>query len=148
ADRFQDATSSIQTQLNGKSPIAGSTSLTIGGKMGVINIKADSSIYAGLKSNGNSSTAINIYASQGNTQTVTRTGSATYTIIGMVAGQSLTLVMVHEASTTAYTVTFSPAVIWPGGVVPAFTNTSGAVDVVCIRYDGSRYLAMQSADFK
>ncbi|MEI7723483.1 MAG: hypothetical protein WCK09_00405 [Bacteroidota bacterium] len=118
------------------------------GKAAGTKLACDSAIVSGLKANGNSGTTINIYASQGNTQTVTRNGNCTYTLKGMVAGQTLTLVMVHEASTTAYTVAFSPALIYAGGTAPTWTNTSGAVDVMVIKYDGTRYLGMQSADFK
>ena len=112
------------------------------------NINADSAIVAGYKDNGNSGTAINIYATQGNYQKVTRTGSCTYTIIGMRTGQVLTIEMVHEASANVYTCTFSPTLKFPGGTAPTWTNTSGAIDTISIRFDGTNYLAQQTPNYQ
>ena len=112
------------------------------------NIYADSSIVPGIKANGNSSTAITIYLTQGNTHKITRTGSTTVTMIGAVEGGTYSIKFTHENSANAYTVAFSPTVTWPSGTSPAWTNTANAVDWVSLRYSDGTFYGMQIPDFK
>jgi hypothetical protein len=130
-----------------KAPIANPTFTGKVGNSSYHKITADSAVLAGYKALGNSSTAITIYASQSNMFGITRTGSCTVTLFGMVAGQTIKIIFTHEASASAYTVAFSPTVKWPGGTALTFTNTSGAIDVVAIFYDGGNYYATGLAAF-
>ncbi len=97
--------------------------------------------------NGNSSTAITIDWTTSNFQKVTRTGNCTYTFTAPTGPATLVLNMVHEASGTAYTNTFSPVPKWAGGTVPTPTNTTGAIDVITFYYDGTSYYGSALAAF-
>jgi hypothetical protein len=109
---------------------------------------SDSAVSAGYHGYGNSSTAITVYCTRGNMMGITRTGNCTVTLAGMVAGQTVKIIFTYESSATAYTVAFSPTVKWPGGTALTFTNTSGAIDVVAIFYDGTNYYATGLAAFQ
>ena len=112
------------------------------------NIYADSAIVGGYKDAGNSSTAVNLYLTQGNTIKVTRTGNAVYSLVGAVEGGNYAIKFVHEVSATAYSVNFNPVPKWSGGTAPTFTNTSGAVDWVSLKFLDGTFYAMQMPDFK
>lgn len=97
---------------------------------------------------GNSSTAITLnFATNGAVQSVTRTGNATYTLTAPPSAGFITIKFIHEASATVYTVTFSPVPKWPSGTAPTFTNTSNAVDIVTLFYDGSTYYGVGQVSF-
>jgi len=97
---------------------------------------------------GNSGTSITIdWTANGNFQTVTRTGNCTYTFTAPTGPTTLVLRMVHEASATVYTNTFSPVPKWAGGTVPTPTNTTGAIDVITFYYDGTSYYGSALAAF-
>ena len=97
---------------------------------------------------GNSSTAITLnFATNGPLQKVTRNGSATYTLTSPTYPGTVVVKFVHTTNATAYTVTFSPLVKWPGGTSPTWTNTSGAVDLVSFYWDGTAWYGIQSANY-
>lgn len=97
---------------------------------------------------GNSATAITLnFATNGPLQKVTRTGSATYTLTAPTYAGTVMLRLIHEATATAYTVTFSPAVKYPSGTAPTWTNTSGAVDIISLYWDGAAWWGVQSPNF-
>lgn len=97
---------------------------------------------------GNSSTAITInFSTNGPVQKVTRTGSATYTLVAPANAGTVILKFVHEASATAYTVSFSPGVKFSNGVTPTWTNTSGAIDIVTFYWDGTTWFGVQTPAF-
>ena len=118
------------------------------GKATATKMGIDSTASCGQKDYGNTGTAINFYLSQGNTQTATRTGNCTVTLVGAVKGTTYTLIFKHEASPTAYTLGFSPTVLWSGGTAPTWTNTSNARDMMWLKYDGTVYYGGQLPDFK
>ncbi len=104
--------------------------------------------FAAEYDNGNSGTSITVdWKVHGNLQKVTRTGNCTYTFTAPTGPASLLLKMVHEASATAYTVTFSPVPKYPGGAAPTWTNTSGAVDIITFYFDGTNYYGIQNGAF-
>lgn len=97
---------------------------------------------------GNSGTAKAInFASNGPLQKVTRTGNCTFTLTAPSTPGTVILRMVHEASATAYTVTFSPTVKFPDGTAPTWTNTSGAVDILTLYWDGTTWWGVQAPAF-
>ena len=95
---------------------------------------------------GNSGTSVTINFANGNKQSVVRTGSATYTLQFPGVGNYV-LKMIHENSSTAYTVTFSPVPKYPGGTAPTWTNTAYAVDIISFLYDVGTVYAVQNAAF-
>ena len=97
---------------------------------------------------GNSGAAITLnFATNGPIQKVTRTASATYTLTAPTYPGTVLVRFIHEASATAYTVTFSPTVKFPGGVAPTWTNSSGAIDVLSLYWDGAAWYGVQSANY-
>lgn len=97
---------------------------------------------------GNSGTSKTLdFATNGPLQKVTRTGSCTFTLTAPSKPGMVVVKMVHEASATAYTVTFSPTVKWPGGTSPTWTNTSGAIDLVSLYWDGTSWFGVQTANY-
>lgn len=103
--------------------------------------------------NGNSGTSKTInWTSGGSQQTVTITGNCTFTFTAPPAGgvSLLNLVLVHEASSTTYTLTWPNTVKWPGGTKIANTNTSGAVDIMHCLYTSNTptYYCFGSVDLR
>ena len=92
-------------------------------------------VYAG----GNTSTAVTLAETNGNTQTWTMTGNCTFTMpsgSGLQAGTALTLILTQDASgsrTGAFT-----SVKWAGGTAPTLTTTATTgVDILTfITFDG------------
>ena len=103
-----------------------------------------------LLKDGNSSTSITVDANLRNFHQVIRTGSCTVTLTSPRTGSNprVTIVFVHEASTNAYTVAFSPVPLWSGGTAPTFTNTSSAIDMVSLIWDGAHWIGWQTPDHK
>lgn len=97
--------------------------------------------------NGNSSTAKTIDWKKGNKQKITTTGNCTLTFSNPFGPCNLLLKIVHEASATAYTYTWPANVYFPGGTDPDTTDTSGAVDIVALYFDGTNYYAQASLNF-
>jgi len=92
-------------------------------------------VYAG----GNTSTAVTLDETNGNTQTWTMTGNCTFTMpsgSGLQAGTALTLILTQDASgsrTGAFT-----SVKWAGATAPTLTTTATTgVDILTfITFDG------------
>jgi hypothetical protein len=99
--------------------------------------------------NGNSGTSKTIDWTTSNKQKITTTGNCTLTFTAPDGPCSLVLRIVHEASATAYTYTYPATVKWPGGAAGKLTttNTSGAVDIVSLYFDGTNYNATGLATF-
>jgi hypothetical protein len=98
--------------------------------------------------NGNSGAAKTInWSTGGPLQKITTTGSCTITFTAPTGPSTLTLIIVHEASATAYTYTWPGTVKWPSGSAIATTNTSGAVDVMSCKYDGANYYCIPGTNF-
>lgn len=98
--------------------------------------------------NGNSGTAVTIdWLANGNFQSVVRNGSATYTFTTPPAAGTFTLQMIHDNTANAYTVAFSPTPKYPGGIVPTFTNTANAVDIITFFYDGTNWYGAELSAF-
>ena len=115
------------------------------GKATATKIQSDSVMIPGVKAYGNSGTAMNIYCSQQNTATITRTGNCTFTLVGGVSGETLAILFTHEASSTTYSVAFSPQVTWTAA--PTFTNTTGAKDIVVLKLIGSTWFGQVAGPF-
>jgi len=97
--------------------------------------------------NGNSGASKTIDWTAGNKQSITTTGNCTLTFTAPSGAASLQLIIVHEASATAYTYSWPATVKWPGGVAITNTNTSGAVDIVSFFYNGTNYYATGLVNF-
>ena len=92
-------------------------------------------VYAG----GDTSTAVTLDETNGNTQTWTMTGNCTFTMpsgAGLQAGTALTLILTQDATgsrTGAFT-----SVKWAGGTAPTLTTTATTgADILCfVTFDG------------
>ena len=92
-------------------------------------------VYAG----GNTSTAVTLDETNGNTQTWTMTGNCTFTMpsgSGLQAGTALTLILTQDGTgsrTGAFT-----SVKWAGGTAPTLTTTATTgADILCfVTFDG------------
>lgn len=104
-------------------------------------------VYFTQNDNGNSGTSKTIDWTGSPKQLLTRTGNCTLTFTAPGGPTNLILKLVHEASGTAYTITWPAAVKWPGAVAPTLTNTTGAVDMVSFYYDGTNYYGQSAAAF-
>lgn len=92
---------------------------------------------------GNVGAAITInFATNGPVQKATRNNNTTITLVFPSYAGFFFLRLVHEASGTAYTVAFSPTPLYPGGLAPTFTNTSGAIDTVSFYWNGTTAYAV------
>jgi len=98
--------------------------------------------------NGNSGASKTIdFSANGPVQKVTRNANTTLTLTAPSVPAMVVLKLVHEASATVYTVAFSPTPKWPGGVAPTFTNTSGAIDILTLYWDGATWYGSNQANF-
>lgn len=98
--------------------------------------------------NGNTGAALAVnWSANGPLQKCTRNASCTLTLTAPPTAQTLIMKFVHEASATAYTVAFSPAVKNPAGTGFVFTNTSGAIDIVTFYWDGTNYYVSGQANY-
>ena len=104
-------------------------------------------VYFAETDNGNSGTSKTITWGSSNKQKLTRTGSCTLTFTAPAGPCSLILKLVHEASATAYTITWPATVKWASATAPTLTNTSGAVDIVSFYYDGTNYYGTYGTAF-
>lgn len=103
--------------------------------------------FNGEYDNGNSGTSKTIDWNNGQKQKITTTGSCVLTFTAPAGPCNLLLRIVHEASATAYTYTWPASVKFPGNTDPATTNTSGAVDIVSLYFDGTSYFGVASLNF-
>jgi hypothetical protein len=135
----------LTTALGLKAPLASpvfSGTVESGG-----GFKFDKQAYqSSLVTNGNSSTSKTIDWTQGVIQSIVTTGSCTLTFTPPTGPAVLTLKIIHEASSSAYTYTW-PSVKWPSATAPSTTNTSGAVDIVSLFFDGTYYYGLFGLNF-
>lgn len=97
---------------------------------------------------GNTGVAITLnFVTNGLVQQVTRNASTTITLTHPSLATSVVVVMVHDGTSTAYTVAFSPTVKWPSGVAPTFTATAGGVDVLTLFWDGANWYGVLQVAF-
>jgi hypothetical protein len=83
---------------------------------------------------GNSGTSQTLALTNGTVQTVTMTGSCTFTMPALVAGKSFILIIATGAG--SFTGTFT-GVKWPGGTAPTLTVTASKNDILTFVCDGS-----------
>jgi hypothetical protein len=132
-------TSSIQTQLGTKAPLASPTftgSIIFGGYH----------IEPSEVDDGNSSTADTIDWSAGSAHKSTLTGNCTYTFSNPVTGGSYVLRCVQDG-TGSRTVTWPSNVKWSAGVAPTLTTTASRQDIINFYYDGVLYLGTYSLNY-
>jgi len=78
---------------------------------------------------GNTGTAATIDLNAGTFATATLTGNCVFTFSNPVSGaSSFTLLLINDA-TAGRTITWPPAVRWPGGTIPTRTTTANRADV-------------------
>ncbi len=100
---------------------------------------------------GNSATAITLNWNNSNTQLVTLTGNATFTLSNPKDGYRYLLVLKQDATGTR-TVTWPAAVKWSGGTAPTITSAAGKVSVVTLIWmaglgASGNYLASANLDY-
>lgn len=100
---------------------------------------------------GNSSTAITLNWNNGNTQLVTLTGNATFTLDNPKDGYRY-LVALEQDGTGSRTVTWPSSVKWPAGTAPTLSTAAGKVDVVSLVWfaglgASGNYIAAFNADY-
>jgi len=100
-----------------------------------------------LTDNGNSGASKTIDWRVSTKQKITTTASCTLTFTAPPFPTSLILKIIHEASATAYTYTWPGTVKWPSGTAPTLTNTSGAVDIIALFFDGTNYYSVANTNF-
>jgi hypothetical protein len=87
---------------------------------------------------GSSGASPTINWNNGNVQTVTLTGNATFTFTNPLAGGRYLLLLTQD-STGSRTVTWPASVKWSGGVAPTLTLTAGKSDLFSCAYIVSTY---------
>ena len=99
-------------------------------------------------SDTSSSGAVTFDFSTGNTAKITLTENITsITLSGAATGDVLEIWFTQAAG--LYTVTgWAAAVKWPAATAPTITATSGAVDVIQLRYDGTNYFGSYVQDIR
>jgi hypothetical protein len=100
---------------------------------------------------GNSSTAITVNWDNGNTQLVTMTGNATFTLSNPKDGFRYLLVLKQDA-TGSRTATWPAAVKWSAGTAPTLSTVAGKVDVISLVWvaaigSSGNYLAAANTDY-
>lgn len=85
----------------------------------------------------NSSTAITVDLANGTVQVITLTGSCTITMPVATAGKSFTLLL--KTGTGGFTVTWSAATRWPGGIAPTLTSNATKLDKFVFTSDGTNW---------
>lgn len=88
----------------------------------------------GVVAIGNSGTAKTISLASGTLQTVTMTGSCTFTMPTATAGKSFALIINTGAG--SFTGTFT-GVKWPNGTAPTLTATASRWDILSFVSDGT-----------
>ena len=96
----------------------------------------------------NSSGTTTINWANGNHQKLTLSSNTILTFTAPPNMSELLLYIVHAANTTEYTITWPATVKWKGGVAPTITQTSNAVDIVRLVWNGTNYFANYESDFK
>lgn len=110
------------------------------------NIKADGQIYSPVNAKGNSGAATVAFNwNEGNIQTVTMTGNATFTFSNPQSGASYQIIITQDV-TGGRTITW-PTIKWEGGSAPSLTGTANSRDIVTLTYDGSSYYGVIAKNF-
>jgi len=94
-------------------------------------------IYSPVNPKGNSSTAVTFNWNDGNIQSVTMTGNATFTFENPQSGASYQIIITQDG-TGGRTITW-PTIHWVGKTVPSLTGTLNSKDIVTLTYDGTNY---------
>ena len=116
------------------------TVVTIGG-----NAQITGQVYSPVNAKGNSGTAVTFNWNDGNIQTVTMTGNATFTFSNPQSGASYQIIITQDV-TGARTITW-PTIHWAGKTVPTLTGTANSVDVLTLTYDGAKYIGILAKNF-
>lgn len=106
------------------------------------NLSIGGQVYSPAVAKGNSGTAVTFNWNDGNIQTVTLTGNATFTFSNPQSGASYQIIITQDA-TGGRTITF-PTVKWEGGAAPSLTGTANSIDIVTLTYNGSSYFGVIS----
>jgi hypothetical protein len=119
----------------------------------ISSVKHDTTaVFDAVYDNGNSGAAKTIDWRNGNKQKITTTGSCTLTFTAPEGACSLTLMIRHENSATAYTYVYPANVDWTGHLKYVTQNSAYAKDIINFIYDpdwfGSpQYFATGNGDF-
>jgi len=124
--------------------INGSTAV-IGTLYSTSNITTDGQISSQINAKGNSGTAVTFNWNDGNIQTVTMTGNATFTFSNPESGASYQIIITQDA-TGGRTITW-PTIHWEGKTVPSLTGTASSKDIVTLTYDGTNYNGVIAKNF-
>lgn len=102
-----------------------------------------------LQANGTVTTAVTINLANGTAQTLTGTASTalTVTMPTAAAGKSFTLLAKQPAATGNATMSFTPAVKWPGNVAPVWTPGAGKADLLSFWSDGTNWYGTSQQNF-
>lgn len=133
---FQD----IDTEMSLKLNLYGGT--TSGTVIGTIYSPAE-------YDNGVCTTAKTIDPANGNNQKITLTNAQTcvLTFTQPSSGTAKILLKVVQSAAGSFNGAISGG-LWPYGVVPTITQTSGAVDIISIYLDGTNAYCVPSQDFR
>ena len=101
------------------------------------NTQVTGQVYSPVNAKGNSGTAVTFNWNEGNIQTVTMTGSATFTFNNPQSGASYQIIITQDV-TGGRTITW-PTIHWAGKTVPSLTGTTLSKDIVTLTYDGVNY---------
>lgn len=97
---------------------------------------------------GNTGAAITLnFGNNGPIQLVTRNASTTITLASPPAAGFFTVLLLHDATGNAYTMAFSPAVKFPNGTPPSWSNTTGALDILTLYWDGGSWYGVGQVAF-
>lgn len=94
---------------------------------------------------GNTSTALTIDWTNGNSQSCTATGNVTFTLSNPVKGE-VYLLKITQDGTGARTYTWPAAVKWSGGTAPTGSGAA-KVDLINFYYDGTSYYGASSLNY-
>ncbi|NTW32791.1 MAG: hypothetical protein HGB12_09225, partial [Bacteroidetes bacterium] len=56
--------------------------------------------------------------------------------------------IIKQDETGGRTFTWPASVLWSGGIIPAFSTSANAIDMVKFVFDGTNYLGIAASDFK
>lgn len=98
-----------------------------------------------------SSTNITVNADTASVHKVTLSHNATFTF-SMTTGQSVTVIITQDSDSTANTATFtsdgSTLILFPYGAVNTLSDTSGAIDILTVFFDGTNYIGTLIRDMR
>jgi hypothetical protein len=97
------------------------------------------------RANSSSAGVANIDWTMSNKQTITLTEATTLTFANPTKPCNVSLKIVQDA-TGGWGLTL-PTIKWPEASPPAFTTTAGAVDILSLYFDGTKYYGMAGLNF-